>query len=58
MSGLIEGSFYVIENKNTLVIRPWLSVGMNIREKFLLIKLNEFFYNIGSVYETSSNNSA
>jgi hypothetical protein len=31
---------------------------MNIREKFLLKKLNEFFDNVGSVYETSSNNSA
>lgn len=53
-----EGSFYITENKNTSVLRPWFSIGMNVREKFLLVKLNEFFNNIGSVYENPCNRSA
>lgn len=48
-----EGSFY-INNK----MRPGFSIGLNDREKFLLIKLNKFFEEIGSVYETPNHNFA
>ena len=34
-----EGSFY-INNK----MRPGVSIGLNDREKFLLIKINKFFF--------------
>lgn len=53
-----EGSFYISTAKNTQKMRPIASIGLNNRDKFLLIKINNFFNNIGSVYETASNNSA
>ena len=39
-------------------MRPAVSIGLNDREKFLLIKLNKFFEEIGSVYETPNHNFA
>nr|QBM09650.1 hypothetical protein [Dactylella sp.] len=39
-------------------MKPWASIGLNNREKFLLIKINNFFCGIGSIYETSTNNLA
>lgn len=39
-------------------MRPWVSIGLNDREKYLLIKINEFFEGIGSVYETPKHNFA
>ena len=39
-------------------MRPVASIGLNCREKFLLIKLNEFFEWIGSVYESPKHNFA
>jgi hypothetical protein len=38
-------------------MRPVFSIGLNERDKFLLIKINNFFKEIGSIY-TTSNNSA
>ena len=52
-----EGSFH-INTKNTYEMRPVFSIGLNQRDKFLLIKINNFFKEIGSVYMSSTNNSA
>ena len=38
-------------------MRPGFSIGLNERDKFLLIKINKFFKDIGSLYASSSNNS-
>lgn len=53
-----DGSFYVSIDKKTNKMRPWASVGLNDREKFLLIKINKFFEEIGSVYESPKYNFA
>ena len=53
-----EGSFYISINKTTHKMRPVFSIGLNVGDKFLLEKMNRFFNNIGSIYTTSSNNSA
>lgn len=60
VSGFVEaeGSFYISTNSKTNKMRPWASVGLNNRDKFLLIKINNFFGEIGSIYETSTNNLA
>jgi len=39
-------------------MRPVFSIGLNERDKFLLIKINKFFKEIGSINTSSSNNSA
>ena len=52
-----EGSFH-INTKNNSKMRPVFSIGLNQRDKFLLIKINNFFKEIGSVYMSSTNNSA
>jgi len=39
-------------------MRSVFSMGLNNRDKPLLIRINEFFDGIGSVYESDSNNSA
>lgn len=39
-------------------MRPVFSIGLNNRDKPLLIRINNFFNEIGSVYASYSNNSA
>lgn len=60
VSGFIggEGSFYVNTKKNTLRVRPVFSIGLNQKDKPLLIRINKFFKEIGSIYESDTNNSA
>ena len=53
-----EGSFHVNTNKETNKMRPVFSIGLNQRDKFLLIRINKFFEEIGSIYMTNTNNSA
>jgi len=53
-----EGSFHVNTNKKTDKMRPVFSIGLNNRDKPLLIRINNFFNEIGSVYVSDSNNSA
>lgn len=38
-------------------MNPRFSIGLNIRDRFLLLKINNFFKEIGSVYVSPSNNS-
>lgn len=52
-----EGSFYVYFHKSTNKFRPVFSLGLNERDRFLLISINTFFKQLGSVYGSSSNNS-
>ena len=51
-----DGSFYVNIDKKTSKVRPGASIGLNDREKFLLIKIKKFFKEIGSVYESPKHN--
>lgn len=53
-----EGSFHINTNKNTHKMRPVFSMGLNQRDKPLLVRINNFFNEIGSVYTSDSNNSA
>jgi hypothetical protein len=53
-----DGSFYIKIDKKTNKVRPGASIGLNEREKFLLIKINKFFKEIGSVYESPKHNFA
>lgn len=39
-------------------MRPVFSIGLNERDKYLLLKINSYFKEIGSVYVSASNNSA
>ena len=52
-----EGSFHINTNKDTNKMRPVFSIGLNKRDKFLLIRINNFFKEIGSVYMSDRNNS-
>lgn len=47
-----EGSFFIKIDKKTNKVRPGASIGLNEREKFLLIRINKLFKEIGSVYES------
>jgi len=60
VSGFIggEGSFHINTKKNTHRVRPVFSVGLNHKDKPLLIRINKFFKEIGSIYESHTNNSA
>lgn len=51
-----DGSFFININGKTNKVRPVASIGLNDREKFLLLKINKFFKGIGSVYETPKHN--
>lgn len=53
-----EGSFYINTKKVTNKMRPVFSIGLNKRDQFLLIKINDFFNKIGSIYTSDTNNSA
>lgn len=53
-----EGSFYITTDKKTNKMRPVFSIGLNERDKYLLLKINTFFKHIGSVYMSPSNSSA
>lgn len=53
-----DGSFFININKITNKVRPVASIGLNDREKFLLEKINKFFNEIGSVYESPKHNFA
>lgn len=53
-----EGSFHITFPKKAKQIRARFSIGLNQRDKFILLKINNFFPVIGSVYVTPSNNSA
>lgn len=59
VSGFTEGdgSFFVNINSDTNHVRPVMSIVLNIREKPLLIKIQQFFEGIGYIYTSSSNNS-
>jgi hypothetical protein len=35
-------------------VKPGTSIGLNIREEFLLVKINKFFDEIGSIYTSPS----
>jgi len=39
-------------------MRPVFSMGLNQRDKPLLVRINNFFNEIGSVYTSDSNNSS
>jgi hypothetical protein len=56
ISGFIEGdgSFFITIRATTNQVVPVISVGLNIREKPLLIKIQQFFGGIGSVYTNES----
>jgi hypothetical protein len=58
VSGFTEGdgSFFVRINSTTNHIRPVMSIGLNIREKPLLEKIQEFFEGISYIYTSTSNN--
>jgi hypothetical protein len=51
-----DGSFYIKIDKKTNKVRPGASIGLNERD--LLIKINKFFKEIGSVYESPKHNFA
>jgi len=52
VSGFIEGdgSFYIYIRTKTNHVNAALSIGLNIREKPLLIKIQDFFWGMGNVY--------
>nr|YP_010710811.1 hypothetical protein P2Z26_mgp05 [Gonatophragmium mori]WCZ71175.1 hypothetical protein [Gonatophragmium mori] len=52
-----EGSFHINTNKNTNKMRPVFSIGLNQKDDKLLIRINKFFKEIGSIYKSNSNNS-
>lgn len=57
VSGFIEGdgSFFITIRSKTNHVIAFLSIGLNIRDKFILVKIQEFFGGIGSIYLNSSN---
>lgn len=56
VSGFIEGdgSFYIYIRAKTNHVNAALSIGLNIREKPLLIKIQDFFGGMGNVYSYNS----
>ena len=52
VSGFIEGdgSFFITIRSQTNHVIAFLSIGLNIRDEFLLVKIQEFFGGIGSIY--------
>ena len=59
VSGFSEGdsSFIIYINSNRNEVQATFKVGLNKREKALLIKIQSFFNGIGSIYNNSYNNS-
>lgn len=53
-----EGSFHINTKKETKKRRPVFSLGLNQRDKLLLVRLNEHLKEIGSIYTSNANNSA
>lgn len=53
-----EGSFFIIIEPQTNKIRPRVSVCLNQIDNDLLIKINNFLNNIGSIYYSPSNNAS
>jgi LAGLIDADG endonuclease len=58
VSGFIEGdgSFFIYIRPKTNYVNAAISIGLNIREKPLLIKIQEFFCGMGKVYTYDSRN--
>ena len=57
ISGFVEGAgsfFITIKKENNLVV-AFLSITLNIREKLLLTKIQDFFSGKGKLYITSKN---
>lgn len=44
----------VFINSSPNQVKPGTSIGLNIREEFLLVKINKFFDEIGSIYTSPS----
>lgn len=53
-----DGTFFVTINSKTNQVKPGTSIGLNIREEFLLVKIKNFFDGIGSIYTSPSHNLA
>lgn len=43
-----EGSFYINFYKNTKKMWPVFSIGLNERDRFILIRINNFFFRTGT----------
>ncbi len=59
ISGFIEGdgSFYITLNSKSRYVYLRMAIHLHIREEFLLIKIQQYFGGLGSIYTHKGNNS-